>query len=117
MHLFDWERAFGKISHEWLFKALEFLDIPGEILGVIRGLYKNPEFFYEIKGEASKIAKQGTGIRQGCSLSPYLFILVMDRIFEAIPHLAETHMKRVKIKGREAIGTTQGLTKSFRALL
>ena len=26
-------------------------------------------------------------------------------------------MKKVKIKGREAIGTSQGLTKSFRALL
>ena len=62
--MFDWERAFGKISHEWLFKALEFLDIPGEILGVIRGFYKNPGIFVEIAKEVSEIAKQETGIRQ-----------------------------------------------------
>ena len=45
MLLLDRENTFDKISHEWLFKVLEFFDIPEEILGIIRGLYKNPEFF------------------------------------------------------------------------
>ncbi len=50
------------------------------------------------------------------SVITILFIVVMDSAFGAIPHVAETHMRNVKLKGREAIGTSQGLTKSFRAL-
>ena len=35
----------------------------------------------EIEGESSDRMKQETGIRQGCSLSPYFFIVVMTAMF------------------------------------
>ena len=39
MILLDWEKAFDKISHDWLIKALENFNLPTEILGVIKALY------------------------------------------------------------------------------
>ena len=94
MILLDWEKAFDKISHEWLSKALESFQIPEEILGVIRGLCAKPQFYVEIEWVKSRVAQQSTGIRQGCPLSPCLFIMVMDRIFKVIPETANGHSFR-----------------------
>ena len=50
----------------------------------------------------SKRAKQTTGIRQGCPLSLYLFILVMDRLFATIPEILEEHKKGMKIPNKKS---------------
>ena len=60
----------------------------------------------------SKVATQETGIRQACPLSPYLFIMVMDRIFAIIPQIAQGHNKMRTQKKRQ-----EGVVKSFAALL
>ena len=89
------------MDHEWLLKALREFQIPVELMRIIEGLYKNPEFYVEVDGIQSSKAKQETGVRQGCPLSPYLFILLMDRIFEMIPVIAkdyERSMKTPKVK-------------------
>ena len=62
---------------------------------MIKQLYKNPTFSVIIDGIESKTYKQETGIRQGCPLSPYLFIIVMHVIFKDVEH----HMDIVN-KGR-----------------
>ena len=67
--LLDWEKAFDKLSHEWLFKALEAMKIPEALMRIIEGLYRNPTFYVEIDGIKSSVDKQETGIRQGCPLS------------------------------------------------
>ena len=94
MVLLDREKAFHQIFHAWLSRALQYFEIPEEILGMVKALYKNPQFYVELEGTASKIAEQERGIRQVCPLSPYLFIMVMDRIFEVIPHVARTHGRK-----------------------
>ena len=40
MLLLDWEKAFDKITHKWLFKALEAMCTPDEILSLIEELHK-----------------------------------------------------------------------------
>ena len=42
MLLLDWEKAFDKVSHEWLFKALEAMCIPAQLLDMIKELCKKP---------------------------------------------------------------------------
>ena len=49
--LLDWEKAFDNIDYEMLFSTLEHLHIPEQLISLIKGLYKNPEFYVEIDGK------------------------------------------------------------------
>ena len=50
----------------------------------IAALYENPMFKVVFPGEESEEFKQDSGIRQGCPLSPFLFILLMTVLFHDI---------------------------------
>ena len=67
-----------------MFDAMESMNIHPKFINVIRSLYKNTMFKVEIEGTSSKWMTQETGIRQGCPLSPYLFITVMTVMFKEI---------------------------------
>jgi len=93
--LLDWEKAFDKVSHESLFLSLERLNVSKKIINVIKSLYKNPQFKVEIDGQCSEFKTQETGIKQGCPLSPYLFLTIMTTIFHDI-HKDPTFQNKLK---------------------
>ena len=80
----DWEKAFDEIDHEELIKAVGRFNLPEKIIRVIRSFYENPNFFIEDNFSSSEPKKQETGIRQGCPLSPYLFVMVMTVIMHNV---------------------------------
>jgi hypothetical protein len=84
MIFLDRDKAFDKIDHEKMFHALERLNIPSEIINMIKGIYTHPNFRVQQMDQASEWRIQDTGIRQGCPLSPYLFILTMHVMFHDI---------------------------------
>ncbi len=49
-------------------------------IDVIKNCYNTPTFFVKDSFGTSEIKLQKTGIRQGCPLSPHLFIMVMTCI-------------------------------------
>ena len=80
--LLDWEKAFDKVRHEALLKALHKINVPDKYVQAIKELYRQPTFRVEMEGQISPWTKQTTGIRQGCPLSPYLFIVLMSVLFQ-----------------------------------
>ena len=60
---------------------MERIGIDKHLIDLTKALYKNPEFRVNISGNTSEWKKQHTGIRQGCPLSPYLFLIVMTVMF------------------------------------
>ena len=76
--LLDWEKAFDKIQHDKLKHALQRMGFSDHYR--IEDCYRNPTFFVEDGFGASGIKRQSSGIRQGCPLSPYLFVIVMSCI-------------------------------------
>ena len=76
----DWENAFDKVSMEGLDEALRRLRVPTKYIQIIKDLNKSRYFEVEMNGEQSTWRSQQSGIKQGCPLSPYLFLMIMTVI-------------------------------------
>ena len=92
MVLLDWEKAFDKVDREGLIIALKRMGVDKKIRKVIENLYENTQFIVEIEGVESEWTQQATGIRQGCPLSPYLFLVVMTVLFHDVHEITEAGM-------------------------
>jgi len=84
MLFLDWEKAFDKVDQDMLTNALYRLNIPDKLLKIIASFYENPKFRIKDMEGNSEYRKQCAGIRQGCPLSPYLFILLMTVVFHDV---------------------------------
>ena len=78
--LLDWEKAFDRLQHDKLSIALYRLGLPQHLINTIENGFAHAKFYVEDEYSKSGIKTQSAGIRQGCPLSPYLFVLVMSVI-------------------------------------
>ncbi len=69
------------------------------MIGVIKALCKEPAFKVAMRYDKSEYKVQEAGIRQGCPLSPYLFILVMTVMFHDIYDRCSSKISYGKIDG------------------
>ena len=84
LHFFflDWRQAFDSIDHNSMLIALQRFGISDGALNNIGSIYKDPVFIAcGLDGEKAS-GTVGSGIRQGCPFSPYLFVIVLTVIFE-----------------------------------
>jgi hypothetical protein len=80
----DAEKAFNKIEHHIMIKALRKIGIKGMYLNIVKALYDRPTANIKINGEKLKPFSLKSGMRQGCSLSPLLFYIVLESLARAI---------------------------------
>ena len=100
--LLDWEKAFDKVIHTKLFEALTRMNVPTKYVNVIKEIYRQPSFKVAMEGRESTWTNQQTGIRQGCPLSPYLFLIVMTCLFHDIHKNDRLKMREHRVLGMEA---------------
>ena len=82
--LFDFSAAFPSIAHGFLFASLEHLGLPAYVLTFIRTLYNRTACRVALGGVTSEIFPLGAGIRQGCPLSPLLYVTVAESLLRAL---------------------------------
>ena len=86
----DFNKAFNSVLHGSLFKTLEHYRLPSPLIRPIRGLYQAPRDYPVVNGHTGASHLQTRGVRQGCPLSPILFVLYVNVLLFAVPHHLST---------------------------
>ena len=96
----DAEKAFEKIQHPFMIKTLQKMSIEGTYLNTVRTIYDKPTASIILNDEKLKAIPLRSGTKQGCSLSPLLFNIVLEVLATAIRE--ETEIKGIQI-GKEEV--------------
>ncbi|KAK3537233.1 hypothetical protein QTP70_003994 [Hemibagrus guttatus] len=78
--LWTWKRAFDRVPRGILLEVLWEYGVRGPLLRVVRSLYNRSRRLVRIANCKSDLFPVHVGLRQGCPLSPVLFIFFRDRI-------------------------------------
>ncbi len=76
----DLEKAFDCVPRGILWRVIREYGVRGPLLRAVRSLYDRSRSLVRIAGSKSDLFPVHVGLRQGCPLSPVLFIIFMDRI-------------------------------------
>ena len=88
----DYNKEFGKMNHDNIMYLLETIDIVGKDLRIIKNIYREQTAAVRLKNEISNYQPIKRGVRQGCFLSPDLFLLHSEYI-RRIPKASWTAKK------------------------
>ena len=83
------EKAFDKIQHPFMIKTLQKAGIEGTYLNIIIAVYGKHRASITHNGEKLEAFPLKSGTRQGCTLSPLLFNIVLG----VWPHQSEEKKK------------------------
>jgi len=94
----DFHKAFDTIEHTFLFKAIDFFGFGNYFQKAIKTLYKGCNSSVKLARGTSGRFEIGRGIRQGCPISPFLFLLATQ--------IMALHIKTGHFQGIAAVGKT-----------
>jgi hypothetical protein len=95
----DAEKAFDKIQQHFMIKILRKLGIEGRYFNIIKAIYEKLIVNFIVNGEKLKSFPLKSGMRQGFSLSPLLFNIVLEFLVRV---KRQEEIKRIPIS-KEAI--------------
>jgi hypothetical protein len=95
----DQEKAYDKVEHDYLWRALTSYGIPQEFINTIKALYSDAHTYVCVNGEMSNRAFKVTrGVRQGDPLSSLIFDLAIEPLAES---LRQSNLKGFKIRDKQ----------------
>ena len=80
----DYEKAFDSLDRDTLWKLLKHYGIPEKIITLISNTYDGMTCRVTHAGRLIDSFQVKTGVRQGCLLSPFMFLVAIDWIMKSI---------------------------------
>ena len=80
----DLEKTYDRLSWDFTFDTLQDIGIPPKLLIVIMKCFTSTKMHVSQNGELSEEFRPTRRVRQGDPLSPYLFVLCMERLSQLI---------------------------------
>jgi len=98
----DWRKAFDCINVESLLDALRRFGLPTSFNNMVASMMRGRHFSVKDFGETSASRPQSSGISQGCTLSPLLFIIVMSVLMHDAVDLLGPSARSAYLRGELA---------------
>lgn len=80
----DFSKAYDKVDWHFLFSALSQLGLPDTFIQMTRLLFTNAAARVSVNGKVTNTFPIQQGVRQGCPLAPYLFLIVGEILNHAL---------------------------------
>lgn len=100
----DFEKAFDRISHQYLFQVLQKMGFPERFIAWVGQLYKGLVSKILVNGHLSKAVNICSGVRQGCPLSPLLYVACIEPLAQILRR--DTWIKGLDIPGTGGLTAT-----------
>lgn len=78
----DFEKAFDNVPHTQLFQCLDSIGLDSYDVRLLKNLYYNQTARVKVEQEVSEKVPIKRGVRQGCVMSPMLFNVYSEAVFE-----------------------------------
>ncbi|CAN0871761.1 LINE-1 retrotransposable element ORF2 protein [Linum grandiflorum] len=85
----DLQKAYDHVNWNSLFEVLEVMGFSAQWIGWMRACITSVYFSILVNGEAAGYFQSSRGLRQGDSLSPFLFLLIMEILSKMIGKVRE----------------------------
>ena len=82
VNFIDYEKAFDSVDRHTLWKLLRHYGVPQKIVDIIRKSYEGMSCRVVHGHQVTDSFQVKTGVRQGCLLSPFLFLLAIDWVMK-----------------------------------
>ena len=76
----DLAKAFDRMEWSFISQAMMNMGIPSHIVNLVNACISSPDFSVIVNGQPSSSFSSERRIRQGCPLSPYLFVLGINEL-------------------------------------
>jgi hypothetical protein len=95
---FDLAKAFGRIECSFIVQALRRQGFHGHFIDLVRTCMETATFSALINGQSYGPIRAERGIRQGCLLSPYLFVIAINELSIYLQQaLEDNHLSGIKL--------------------
>ncbi|CAH8563469.1 unnamed protein product [Schistosoma rodhaini] len=82
INFIDYEKAFDSVDRTTLWKLLRHYGVPEKTVNISRNSYAGLNCEIVHGGQLTDSVEVKTGVKQGCLLSPFLFLLVIDWVMK-----------------------------------
>ena len=122
--LIDIEKAFDSVSHNFLFQTLNQFNFGKNFINSIKTLYSTRQSYVMNNGFLTERISMKRGIFQGCPISPYLFLFVIEIMalsirqndqIKGIP-LKNDHEAKISLFADDSVCFLDGSNDSFSQL-
>ena len=78
----DFEKAFDSVHRDTLWKIMKSYRIPSKLIRIIKAMYNESECAVQTGSGLTEWFQVKSGVKQGCNMSGFLFLLVIDWIMK-----------------------------------
>lgn len=89
----DFLKAFDSLKRKFMWKALARYGIPEKIINLIKSFYENYRCQVIHEGKLTEPFEVNSGVKQGCILSPTIFLITMDLVMREAMFGAKTGLQ------------------------